>query len=147
MKLIEVVADPGDLDTMASFLTDEFDGLECWHSEMAEDQRQSVRMLVDDSQRQAVLDRLQDLLATTSNARIVVIPVEAVLPRIDVPEVPPNGKAPSSKKSSGSTREEIYNQIEKGARLATFLSWWCCRQWSQLLACWKTTLPWSLARW
>ena len=117
MKLIEVVADPGDLDAMASFLTDEFDGLECWHSEMAEDQRQSIRMLVDDSQRQAVLDRLQDLLATTSNARIVVMPVEAVLPRMDVPEVSPNGKAPSSKKSSGSTREEIYNQIEKGAHL------------------------------
>ena len=117
MKLIEVVADPGDLDAMASFLTDEFDGLECWHSEMAEDQRQSIRMLVDDSQRQAVLDRLQDLLATTGNARIVVMPVEAVLPRMDVPEVSPNGKAPSSKKSSGSTREEIYNQIEKGAHL------------------------------
>ena len=68
-------------------------------------------------QRQAVLDRLQDLLATTSNARIVVLPVEAVLPRIDDAEVPANGKTPNSKKSSASTREELYDQIEKGARL------------------------------
>jgi uncharacterized hydrophobic protein (TIGR00341 family) len=117
MKLIEVVADPGDLDTMASFIVEEFDGLECWHSEMAEDQRQSIRFLVDDDQRQAVLDRLQDLLATTSNPRIVVLPVEAVLPRPEVSKDNANGKPANSKKSSGSTREELYNQIEKGARL------------------------------
>lgn len=117
MKLIEVVADPGDLDALASFVAEEFDGLECWHSEMAEDQRQSIRMLVDDSKRQAVLDRLQDLLATTSNAKIVVLPVEAVLPRKENGEVQSNGKAPNSKISSSSTREELYDQIEKGTRL------------------------------
>ena len=117
MKLIEVVADPGDLDTMASFIVEEFDGLECWHSEMAEDQRQSIRILVDDDRRQAVLDRLQDLLATTSNSLIVVLPVEVVLPRPEVSKVPADSKTPNAKKSSGSTREELYNQIEKGARL------------------------------
>jgi uncharacterized hydrophobic protein (TIGR00341 family) len=117
MKLIEVVADPGDLDTMASFIVEEFDGLECWHSEMAEDQRQSIRILVDDGRRQAVLDRLQDLLATTSNPLIVVLPVEVVLPRPEVSKVPADSKTPNAKKSSGSTREELYNQIEKGARL------------------------------
>lgn len=117
MKLIEVVADPGDLDAMASFVAEEFDGLECWHSEMAENQRQSIRMLVDDSMRQAVLDRLQDLLATTSNARIIVMPVEAVLPRVENGEVSANSKSSNSKKSSGSTREELYDQIGKGARL------------------------------
>ncbi len=110
MKLIEVVADPGDLDTMASFIAEEFEGLECWHSEMVENQRQSIRMLVDDNKRQAVLDRLQDLLATTQNARIVVMPVEAVLPRIEVDK--PSGQS----NIQGSTREELYDQIEKGAR-------------------------------
>lgn len=115
MKLIEVVADPGDLDAMANFIAEEFEGLECWHSEMAEDQRQSIRMLVDDSQRQAVLDRLQDLLATTENARIVVMPVEAVLPRIEDDNEPVNGKPTGKKTSTGATREELYDQIEKGA--------------------------------
>ncbi|MCK5359186.1 MAG: TIGR00341 family protein, partial [Gammaproteobacteria bacterium] len=58
-----------------------------------------------------------------SNDRIVVMPVEAVLPR---PQQ--NEKKSSAQGSSKSTREELYNQIEKGARLdfnfliLTFLS-------------------------
>ncbi len=114
MKLIEVVADAGHLDTLTG-LAEQYGALDCWYSQTVEDQRRSVRMLVDDSKRQTVLDALQNLLSTSENARIVVLPVEAVLPR---PEKEAEAdKSSTNKVSTSTTREELYNQIEKGARL------------------------------
>ena len=113
MKLIEVVADPGQLDILASFVAEQYGALDYWYSEIADDQRQSIRMLVDDENRQTVLDTLQHLLSDTENVRILVLPVEAVLPR-PVEEETPNA---AKKTSTGSTREELYSQIEKDTRL------------------------------
>jgi len=113
MKLIEVVADAGQLGVLASFVAEQYGALDYWYSEIAEDQRQSIRMLVDDENRQSVLDTLQNLLGNTENVRILVLPVEAVLPR-PVEKEPPNT---AKKKSTGSTREELYSQIEKNTRL------------------------------
>lgn len=118
MKLVEVVADPSDLDTLASFVAEQFGGLDCWHSEMDDSERQSIRLLVDDERRQAVLDSLQEMLANTENARIIVMPIEAIWPQ---PELPEESGAADKKRvkrvSPGATREELYSQIEKGARL------------------------------
>ncbi|MEN8762902.1 MAG: TIGR00341 family protein [Thiogranum sp.] len=113
MKLIEVVADPGQLDVLVSFVAEQHGALDYWYSEIAEDQRQSIRMLVDDENRQSVLDTLQNLLGNTENVRILVLPVEAVLPRPVEEETPKAAK----KTSTGSTREELYSQIEKNTRL------------------------------
>ncbi|VAW73702.1 Uncharacterized protein, MJ0678-like [hydrothermal vent metagenome] len=122
MKLIEIVADAGHLDTLVG-LAEQYGALDCWYSQTVEDQRRSVRMLVADDARQTVLDALQNLLGTAENARIIVQPVEAVLPR-PAPKVDEaNGNSSASSKSgTGVTREELYNEIEKGARLdANFL--------------------------
>jgi uncharacterized hydrophobic protein (TIGR00341 family) len=109
VKLIEVVADPSDLHTLASFIAEEHGALDYWFGQVVEDERQSIRMLVADDKRQAVLDSLQELLGDMTNARIVVLPVEAVLPR-------PVAAAEAGSATSGATREELYQQIEKGAR-------------------------------
>lgn len=114
MKLIEVVADAGHLDTLTG-LAEQYGALDYWYSQTAEDQRRSVRMLVDDARRQTVLDALQNLLSTSDNARIVVLPVEAVLPRPSQDAAA--DKNGDSKTPTSTTREELYNQIEKGARL------------------------------
>jgi uncharacterized hydrophobic protein (TIGR00341 family) len=119
MKLVEVVADSSDLETLANFVSEQFGGLDSWYAETEEHQRQSIRFLVDDVRRQAVLDSLQDLLANTDNARIIVMPIEAVWPRQDQPAEKQNTEKNKQAKtfSSGATREELYLQIEKGARL------------------------------
>jgi len=116
MKLIEVVAGPSDLHTLASFVAEQHGPLDYWYGQVADEDRQSIRMLVDDEKRQAVLDSLQELLANTDNARIVVLPVEAVLPRAEPPAEPDAAKT-GNKVSTRATREELYNQIEKGAHL------------------------------
>ena len=123
MKLIEVIADSGHLDTLVG-LAEQHKLLDHWYTLADEGQRQSFRMLVDDEARQPILDTLQGMLGSTENVRIVVMPVEAVLPRPKQDEKSNNNKKTTSK----STREELYNQIEKGARLdinflvLTFLS-------------------------
>jgi len=109
MKLIEVVAEPGHLDTLLS-LAEQYGAVDCWYSESAEDQRHSVRMLVDDANRQTLLDALQNLLGSVPDYRIVVQPVEAVLPRAVAEQGEERG-------SSGATREELYDRIAKGAQL------------------------------
>ena len=113
MKLIEVVAEPSELDILAGFVAEQYGALDYWYSQPAENQRQSFRMLVDDENRQTVLDQLQGLLGTAENARILVLPVEAVLPRRQEAESPNTAK----KVSTVSTREELYSQIEKNSRL------------------------------
>ncbi|MEA1889809.1 MAG: TIGR00341 family protein [Pseudomonadota bacterium] len=123
MKLIEVIADSGHLDTLAG-LAEQHELLDFWYVPADDGQRQSFRMLVNDETRQPILDTLQGMLGSSGNGHIVVMPVEAVLPRPEKNDKENNNKKTASK----STREELYNQIEKGARLdfsflvLTFLS-------------------------
>lgn len=106
MRLIEIVADAGHSDTLSS-IADQHEITDYWWGAKAEDGRLSFRMLVDDKTRQPVMDALQSLLGASEVARIVVLPVDTVLPR-------PSQEEASSAKA---TREELYTQIEKGARI------------------------------
>jgi uncharacterized hydrophobic protein (TIGR00341 family) len=59
------------------------------------------------------MDALQHLLGSAEDARILVLPVDTVLPRPEEDE-----EAGRSRRVTA-TREELYSQIEKGARLDT----------------------------
>lgn len=89
MKIIEVTADPGNTDTVAGIA--EQHGAQdfrlAYKNEV--DDRQAMRMLVADEQAQPILDALQSALGGQPSARIIVIPVEAVLPRPQKPAVKP----------------------------------------------------------
>jgi uncharacterized hydrophobic protein (TIGR00341 family) len=117
MRLIEIVADAGHTDTLCG-IADQHEITDYWWGAPADDGRRSFRMLVNDEARQPVMDALQNILGAADETRIVVLPVDTVLPR----------EAEDSDKVSAATREELYTQIEKGARidsnylLLTFLS-------------------------
>jgi uncharacterized hydrophobic protein (TIGR00341 family) len=68
---------------------------------------------VGDEQRQAVMDALQNVLAASENARIVVMAVDTVLPR------PEEDEEAGRSRRLAATREELYSQVERGARLDT----------------------------
>ena len=106
MRLIEIVADAGHTDTLSG-IADQHEVTDFWWGSLAEDGRRSFRMLVSDRDRQPVMDALQSLFGGSDNARILVLPVDAALPR--VPD--------DTGQSAASTREELYNQIEKGVRI------------------------------
>lgn len=115
MKTIDVIADAGHLDTITG-IAEQHKVVDVWAGPVGEDGRCMARLLVAPEQRQTVLDALQTVLGTSENARIVVSPVEATLPRI--PEPTPEGDPEAEKKRRVAiSREELYTDIEKGARL------------------------------
>ncbi len=106
MRLIEIVADAGHTDTLSG-IADQHEITDYWWGAPSDDGRRSFRMLVNDHVRQPVMDALQNILGGSENVRIVVLPVDAYLPR----EAEDEGHAAKA------TREELYTQIEKGARI------------------------------
>ena len=111
MKIIEVVVPEGHLDTVIAVAGHQ--GVDYWLAGDAGDGRQVVRMVVPPERRQALLDGLQSDLGSAEGARILVIPLEAALPR-------PSGAEKNEderRRGTSTTREELYYSIEKGARL------------------------------
>jgi len=117
VRLIEIVADVGHSDTLAS-IAEQQEVTDFWYGAPAEDGRRSFRMLVNDGNRQPVMDALQQLLGGSENSRIVVMPIDTALPR----------EEEDDQAAAAATREELYTQVERGARidsnylLLTFLS-------------------------
>jgi uncharacterized hydrophobic protein (TIGR00341 family) len=110
LRIIEVVADAGHTDTLKS-MAEQHGAVDTWCGVVDEDGRQAVHMLVPPETRQALLDAIQNILGGSDNFRLLVLPVDAALPRPSAQEEQEKARAVST------TREELYNEIEKGARL------------------------------
>jgi uncharacterized hydrophobic protein (TIGR00341 family) len=109
MKLIEVNADAGHIDTVAS-IAEKNAATDFRLGYKGDDGRQIMRVLIADDRAQAALDALQKALDKDSEARIVVLAVEAALPR------PPESER-TSEDSATAIREALYQDVEKNARL------------------------------
>lgn len=122
MRIVEVVTSAANRDSLAG-IAEHFEATDFWCGSANEDGRQSFRFLVDDEGRQGVVDALQSLLGAADDSRIIILPVDATLPR-----PPERTDGNRQAKSVAATREELYSEIEKGARLdsnfvlLTFLS-------------------------
>ena len=111
MRVIEVITDHGHVDTLRGIAAQQ-EILDVWVGHNDEDGRCSTRLLVGPEKQQSVMDALQSLLATADDTRILVLPVEAVLPRLEKDE------AEEEKQSSVTrSREELYQKIVSGAKL------------------------------
>lgn len=111
---MEVIADAGHLDTIRS-LCQQHGVLDLWWSTDEESGRLAARLLVPGDSRQAVLDGLQGMLSGSKDARILVTPVEASLPRHEG-EAPEDGES-RGRPGSTTSREELYDAIARGASL------------------------------
>ena len=111
MKIIEVVANENYLDSI-KHIAEQNETPDFWIVPGEEGGRRVVRILVMPEQRQAVLDAPQGMLKDSPSARVVVIPVEATLPRMEETK-----EETKSAPTAETTREELYNSIEKNARL------------------------------
>ena len=110
MKIIEVIADKSYIDSIKN-IVEKNDAPDFWVVSSDGEERKVVRILVKPEQRQIILDALQEILATSFSYRVVVIPVEAALPREEAEEETEITSATET------TREELYNSIGKNARL------------------------------
>ena len=111
MKIVEVVADESYIDSIKN-IVEKNDVPDFWVVSSESEGRKVVRILVKPEQRQIILDALQGILSTSLSARVVVIPIEATLPREEEPE-----KKTKIISAAETTREELYNSIGKNAHL------------------------------
>ena len=111
MKIVEVVADESYIDSIKN-VVEKNDVPDFWVVSSESEGRKVVRILVKPEQRQIILDALQGILSTSLSARVVVIPVEATLPREEEAE-----EETEIISATETTREELYNSIGKNARL------------------------------
>ena len=114
MKIIEIVIPVEKLASVKSIIL-QHDSEILWVSSDG-DGNNMIRALVSDDERQSVLDSLQGLIGTTDSSKILVMNLEAALPRKVTKDenITPD--------TATTTREELYNEIEKNTRLdSTYL--------------------------
>ncbi len=112
MKIIEVITHKDHVD-LVNNIGRKYGAVDQWHSGTSDNnERQVIRLLVDDNHRQAVMDALQNNIAMRDASRIVVLPVEATLPHLEQDE-----SEKKQRNASGATREELYHNISKNAEL------------------------------
>lgn len=114
LRLIEMVLPEKDGEEVLDLLK-EYKVLE--HRQLRlSDKEILVRILLDAEQSEAVLDLLGKRYASVEGNRMVILPVEATLPRpepepVVTPEQPPSEGKPPERIS----REELYEDIKNGA--------------------------------
>lgn len=84
--------------------------------EMLNDDKALVRMLVDATDVEKLVDGLVERFASVDEFRVMLLPVEATLPRPKEPE--PTNEDPDEEKSPGRiSREEIFDAVSAGANV------------------------------
>ena len=78
-----------------------------------------VRILMDAEQSETVMDLLEKSYTGAAGNRVVILPVEATLPRAQAERTANSGQSPPEEKSPERIgREELYEDIKNGARLS-----------------------------
>ena len=126
MKIIEIIADEGHHDTIVG-IAEQHHVEDIWFTQKNDDGRIVARLLVSPEKRQKVLDALQTIFHNADNYRVLIIPLDTVLPKPAEPEVETLTAAEQAEEKTRekerkkaalmSTREEILAQVEKDARL------------------------------
>lgn len=109
MKYVEIIASASSAEIVTTIAA-QAKALDLRFGTVGADGMQPMRMLVGDGALQHVLDALQIVLGAHPTARIMVLAVEAVLPK-------PDEEEKRKKDSASAARELLYAEVERGARL------------------------------
>jgi uncharacterized hydrophobic protein (TIGR00341 family) len=114
LRLIEVFAAPGHMDTIAA-IAQRFEALNFWKEPASSKEIEACRILARPEKQQELIDRLQSALGKGKPWRITIMPIEATIPELEPAE--PDKRSPEQ-----ATREELYAEIDRGARIdSTFV--------------------------
>ncbi|MFQ5451806.1 MAG: TIGR00341 family protein [Nitrospinaceae bacterium] len=115
MKIIEIYFEEKFLENVTG-IAKKYEAEDYWIGDIGGDGRRFARLLVSPNDTQKVLDALQGAFGKSSSSRITVTSAEVVLPKI------PDEEEEAKKKITLTTREELYNKIEKNSQLnSTYL--------------------------
>lgn len=112
MKIIEILVDGSYLPAL-EIIAEKQEAADYWVGPKGQDGRHEVRLLVTPEKRQDTLDALEAALGNSESAKWFLMSVEAALPRQE--EKP--SEEEDKKDSATTSREELYNSVEKSARL------------------------------
>ncbi len=112
MKLIHVIADQGHLDTLRG-IAEQFGATAAWPGPETEDGRASFHILAGEAARQSILDAVQRTLGASGEYRVIVLPVDTVLPAPASAE----RQTAATRRPSGPSREELLSEVSRGARM------------------------------
>ncbi len=110
MRICEVISDAKYKRVLIT-IAEKQGVIDFWWSSELEDGRQVFTMVVTDDARQSVLDSLQTLFESDTNAKILILPVDASIPRMQ------EERSEKKDKKRKTTREELYEQVIKGVDL------------------------------
>lgn len=114
IRLIEVVAKAGHADTLQA-VAEQFNAIDCRVADPDEGGSQYVRILAHPDKQQDLVDRLQAALGAEPGWRIIILPVDAIVPD-------PEPQEDAKRSPSSLLREQLYVEISRGARAdATFV--------------------------
>jgi len=113
LRVVEVVA-PSDLASSVRKVFQEHKPIDVWSVAENEEggRRIVIRALLDPDYQQSTLDALQDALTGSEGWQILLHPLDAVIPK---PQPDDEALEKRARSRMTSTREVLYNQIEKGA--------------------------------
>lgn len=114
---IEVITDERHAEAIRK-IADQFEVLDCYIDTPSGDRRQHSTLLVSQTNRQELVDALQAEIGERDGNRIILMSVEATLPREQKEEKPLSDEE-VQRKEALATREELFNQVESGAELTT----------------------------
>ena len=117
MRIIEIITDCGHVDTLQG-LAEQHTLLDFWSIPCDQQDRCNIRLLVRPENQQQVLDSIQSIIGASENSRIIVLPVEATIPRPEAIE-----ETEKKKISTTRTREELYQKIVSGIQLDSTFIW------------------------
>ena len=110
---------PKDSSGFLDDLTEKFNIIE--HYEIEEKNRNEVKLLLDAKMTEPVLDFIENRYGHQHGFRVIVTPVEAVIPRLEVEEKPETDEENQKSESEAKRiyREELYediNSVSSGGR-------------------------------
>lgn len=128
LRIIEISA-PSEAADKIKELSERYEAIDCWQAarksgwmDKSEDKRITTRILVDVKNQQDIMDALTRAVSKNEGWRIMLIPVEATMPKPEIKEKQnSNGKKWINVRSilQGSvTREELLDDMEAGGRLS-----------------------------
>jgi uncharacterized hydrophobic protein (TIGR00341 family) len=109
MKYVEVIAESGSVPVVRT-IAEKYKAQDFRLGLVGEDGMQPMRLIVADDRLQSVLDALQSILGAQETAQILVMPIEASLPK-------PEEKERSEEDKATAAREALYEEVEKSSRL------------------------------
>lgn len=114
LRLIEIIL-PTDSSAIIDQLPSNVHVLGRWDDRIS-DEQDLIRILVSAENAEALLDDLEDRFAKREGFRVLLLPVEATLPRLSESDI---GESKQGQKSPERiSREEIYNDVTRGAAVS-----------------------------